>query len=728
MNEIIDFIFSLDRSAGKDIVDLILIVFGVGALNYVVHLIWLRFWERICLSRAGTYVRMNNGLDDTSEGLLSKLSAANVPKFSSIYRRIRDLVQIKQNNGQVDNDTLADIHAGELSRRGTFSRYILGILIILGLIGTLRGLITAITEVQPLLQDIDNLDQLPRISNALQQTLAGMNTAFVTTLAGLITSLGLGFLGWLFNRESSAFLTDFEKFVSIEIVPHFSESSETSIESAVAELSACTNTLKLATEENVRTMQAVIQQLTDNAWGEHLEQQYLLANTFGKTAESLLQSLKGIAAYGTVITSAIETFEGLTRESMSGIKEYQEALRTGLEEAVPKLAEESESLKTTIAEYQTSQATFIVSLTNAIERHLEPITENQEAVARTFSQTSEYLVGSLTEIQEQQTQITAAVEGFNELTNRSLSELGKYHVVLQHGLEEALPRLAAESSDLKTTIAGYQDSQSEFVDQLAQTLQAQLQTLTESQQSTVYALTATIADFREAQPEFVAQLTEALQTELRTLKESQENTVHALTTAIADFREAQPEFVEQLTQALQTELRTVTESQESTVHALTTAIADFREAQPEFVEQLAETLQAKLRTITESQHGMVHILTRLSEEIQVRSAIETQNEVFERIENRLGRYGDQIDQQNELIQTLVATVQRTPSAQPSTRGVDSAQHASAELEQQLLSKFDVLIERVDTLNNRVDTLNTTARRPGIYRWGSEIRRWFGGSR
>ena len=85
---------------------------------------------------------------------------------------------------KVDNDVLGDIHAGAASRKAGLSNYILGILIILGLVGTLWGLTTAVIEVQPLLEDIDDLDQLPQISQALQETLKGMGTAFKTTLAG----------------------------------------------------------------------------------------------------------------------------------------------------------------------------------------------------------------------------------------------------------------------------------------------------------------------------------------------------------------------------------------------------------------------------------------------------------------------------------------------------------------------------------------------------------------
>ena len=74
-------------------------------------------------------------LGDISPSLLDKLREQRfiVQKYlviSSIYKRIRDLVHIKQNGGEINPDVLGDIHAGTASRKAGLSNYILGILII----------------------------------------------------------------------------------------------------------------------------------------------------------------------------------------------------------------------------------------------------------------------------------------------------------------------------------------------------------------------------------------------------------------------------------------------------------------------------------------------------------------------------------------------------------------------------------------------------------------------
>lgn len=688
MNELIQFILTLDDPAdpvGKSIILWIKIFFVIGVVNYLLHFLRIWGWEKFNLNKVQNYIRTNQGLGDISAELLERLRKAKVSHFSIIYKRIHDLVQIKQKSGQITQDALADIHAGQASRKAGLSNYILGILIILGLIGTLRGLITAIIEVQPLLQDLQDIDQFPKISEALRETLAGMTTAFVTTLAGLGASFGLGFFGWLFNWLNSAFLTHFERFVSTEIIPHFTQTPEASIASAVEQLTKCTDTLELATRENVQAMHQAIQLLTDTSWGGHLEQQYILADNFGRTAESLLKSLSGINEYQFLITSTVGKFEDLTTQSMSQIGKYQEELRQGLENSVPKLAEESEALKTTIAEYRASQAAFIEDLAGALQKQLQPITGNQQEIANLLSETAESLLSGLTKINEYQNHITSTVERFNDLTTQSMSQIAEYQNVLRHGLEEAVPKLAVESRTLKATIDEYRNSQSEFVDELSGSLQEHLQLITENQQEMVHTLAEellnTLDPFNESNARLVSQIGEYQGTVQRGLENSLS--------------------------------RFATESQ-----TLKIAIDEYRESQSELVNQLSDALQAELQPITESQRGMVHVLTELSDELQIRSALETQNQVFGRIEDQMNGYGERVDQQNELIQALVGNVQtllQRPSegVNPTASG-DSSQQISAQL--------------LNQISLKLDTLNDTMRQPGVYRWFSGVRRWFEGSR
>ena len=332
INELLQYISGLDDPFGRKIVQLIYFVFWLGVINYAIHIARIGY-DYFCLKRVQGYIKNNQGLGDISASLLDKLRAQRFIVqgylvISNIYKRIRDLVHVKQNGGEIDHDILGDIHAGAASRKAGLSNYILGILIILGLIGTLKGLITATFEVQPLLKDIQNLDQLPTISNALQRTLSGMNTAFVTTLAGLLTSLGLGLCGWLFNLLNSVFLTKFETVVSTEIIPHFTQAPESAIESSMDRLQVSVDEFKLATEDNVRKMGQAIQQLTEQSWDAYLEQQYVITQELSEIPAELRGSLGGINEYQVLIKSTVESSEETAKQFMDKISEFQTTVDT----------------------------------------------------------------------------------------------------------------------------------------------------------------------------------------------------------------------------------------------------------------------------------------------------------------------------------------------------------------------------------------------------------------
>lgn len=450
MGELIQFIFNLEDPVGKNIVWIIVACFMAGVLNYVWHIAVRLPWEWWNLHQAKTYIEKQSGIGDIS-GLLQNLRDTGVWVKSVIYQRIADFVRIKQSKGQIDNDALADILTGRESRKASLASHTLGILIILGLIGTLWGLITALIKVQPLLTGIQDFEQLPEISETLKATVASMSTAFATTLTGLGTSLLLGFFGWGFNRLQSAFLTRFETYVSTVLIPEFTQMADTSIESAVEHLSAAANMLEFATKENVKVIQQAIQQLTDTSWGGRLEQQYILANQFGTTAESLLESLTGINEYQVLIKTSVEKFQDLTTQSMSQIKDYQVTLQQGLEDSVPKLQEESNTLKEAIRAYQQSQSRFIDELSDTLQSDLKPITENQQRMVHVLTNLVEEL--QILPILDTQNQIFERIE--NQLTENQQEAIHTFNQLegtLQDGLRSAFEAQHAVFMDIRTQL------------------------------------------------------------------------------------------------------------------------------------------------------------------------------------------------------------------------------------------------------------------------------------
>ena len=697
-------IFNLEDQSGRKIVSLIFLVFGLGVINYFIHILRIGYNYR-CLKNVQSYIKNNQGLGDISPSLLDKLREQRfiVQKYlviSSIYKRIRDLVHIKQNGGEINHDVLGDIHAGEASRKAGLSNYILGALIILGLVGTLRGLIIAITEVQPLLRDIQNLDQLPTISDALRLTLSGMSTAFVTTLAGLVTSLGLGLCGWLFSLVNSVFLTKFETVISTEIIPHFTQLPETAIESSMDRLQVSVDQFKLATDDNVRKMEGAIQQLTEQSWEAYLEQQYVITQELSEIPAELRESLGGIKEYQVLIKSTVESseetakqfmdkisefqttvnemlndFRGLTERSMAQVSEYQSAVLAGLEGVVSEFRQETAELETTIRGIQDSQARFADELANNLANTLTNTLETQ-------------LQSALQPITDgQKVMIDRLHEGGLKISS-ALSQVSDYHATLLAGLETVVSELKEESAELTTTIRENQRAQEIFADGLATNL---ADTLTKYQTTLLAGLGNVVSELKEESGGLKTTVREAQNSQARFVDEL----VNTLTTTIEN--------------QLQLMLQPIIERQQVMIEDLREGelmIATALESQ----NQVFEGIKTDLVT---NRHEVGNRLALLIGELQIKPTLETQNEVFGRIEGHLQGQGELVDEQREIMRTLDTSVKQLE--QTFSKSVSDEQQRTETILKQVSSNFE-------TLSEKIEALNQTMSQPGSPRWG----RWFRG--
>lgn len=99
------------------------------------------------------------------------------------------------------------------------SRYLIGLLVFLGLLGTFWGLIGTIGSISDVIAALDpgsngSGDILSAIKSGLAQPLAGMGTAFSSSLLGLSGSLILGFLDLQAGRSQNRFYTELENWLA----------------------------------------------------------------------------------------------------------------------------------------------------------------------------------------------------------------------------------------------------------------------------------------------------------------------------------------------------------------------------------------------------------------------------------------------------------------------------------------------------------------------------------
>ncbi len=105
-----------------------------------------------------------------------------------------------------------------LEEQRDLSRYLIGLLIFLGLLGTFWGLLKTIASVSEIIGGLsgggDAVAMFDTLKTRLQAPLSGMATSFSTSLFGLAGSLVLGFLDLQASRTSNRFYTEVEDWLS----------------------------------------------------------------------------------------------------------------------------------------------------------------------------------------------------------------------------------------------------------------------------------------------------------------------------------------------------------------------------------------------------------------------------------------------------------------------------------------------------------------------------------
>ncbi|WP_421088868.1 MotA/TolQ/ExbB proton channel family protein [Pseudochrobactrum sp. MP213Fo] len=115
--------------------------------------------------------------------------------------------------------SILDSIATRLDESRDVSRYLIGLLVFLGLLGTFWGLLETIGSIGQTIQSLDpksgdTSSMLDSLKSGLQAPLSGMGTAFSSSLFGLSGSLILGFLDLQAGRAQNRFYTELENWLS----------------------------------------------------------------------------------------------------------------------------------------------------------------------------------------------------------------------------------------------------------------------------------------------------------------------------------------------------------------------------------------------------------------------------------------------------------------------------------------------------------------------------------
>jgi len=115
--------------------------------------------------------------------------------------------------------SMLDSLASRLDEARDISRYLVGLLIFLGLLGTFWGLLETVTSVGDAIKALDVTSTesgtvFENLKSGLERPLAGMGLSFSSSLFGLAGSLILGFLELQASQAQNRFYTDLEDWLS----------------------------------------------------------------------------------------------------------------------------------------------------------------------------------------------------------------------------------------------------------------------------------------------------------------------------------------------------------------------------------------------------------------------------------------------------------------------------------------------------------------------------------
>ena len=123
--------------------------------------------------------------------------------------------------------SILDSIATRLDEARDISRYMTGLLVFLGLLGTFWGLIETVSSVGNVIQGLkaggDAAGMFDALREGLAAPLSGMGISFSSSLFGLAGSLVLGFLDLQSSQAQNRFYTELEDWLSTTVYDHTSE-------------------------------------------------------------------------------------------------------------------------------------------------------------------------------------------------------------------------------------------------------------------------------------------------------------------------------------------------------------------------------------------------------------------------------------------------------------------------------------------------------------------------
>ncbi len=216
-----------------------------------------------------------------------------------------------------------------LEEQRDLSRYLIGLLIFLGLLGTFWGLLVTIRSVGEIIGGMsvgsDPVAMFEALKTKLDEPLGGMATSFSTSLFGLAGSLVVGFLDLQSGHAQNRFYNDLEEWLSniTRIPSHMGSDGEGSVPAYVQALLEQTaeslDRMQRTVADSERERRATIDQLSE------------LGHQLNRLSELISRESRGVTALAETQDDLRSLLRQLAqRPQGDGGQQFSEELRSEL--------------------------------------------------------------------------------------------------------------------------------------------------------------------------------------------------------------------------------------------------------------------------------------------------------------------------------------------------------------------------------------------------------------
>lgn len=433
IGELLGFIFNPQTPIAK-IINFMILVIASGVLVRIVYYLY-----RI----KGAFARLRK-LESHFEGLeTGEKNAAKIEELAEVaeYKHpwFRERLAVINKLKEDPNATIDSIDNLDMDLRWKaygILRYPNGSLIVLGLFGTVWGLQKAVYSLLP---TIGGTLDLEKIKVVMVGTLTGMQTAFATTLAGLICSIFLGFaISLVLKGFLNHYINEQKNFLVASVIPQFSLMGSAHLDN----ISKIAKSLKSSVTDLAKQSDLLFQPIVESA--------SKINNGIGKIYESsqtFVTASEAIEGFSTNLSGSLTTLTTSLNEVKRAMDTYNK-IQTDIEKSLASIAgipdEFQEFMRTLNEQFNEYQKTLQEAHDNSVQAHQAANEAERRRFADSISGLLEKMSEAVDKVANAQGGMEAAWKNMETHQKRIVADQLKVteeqHQLMRSSLEEILKK------------------------------------------------------------------------------------------------------------------------------------------------------------------------------------------------------------------------------------------------------------------------------------------------